>query len=122
MPATESGGESAPTDPTPPPLRILFLTAPHEDYLADGLLHGLRTLVGPTVVDFPKSEFLYDSYPADRRADLYGHGFTLYGLLPDVPIVRLVHRAGPDPFGHADGSARWSRPPGAIPVRGAVVA
>jgi hypothetical protein len=88
MAAAEPAGEQAPRPPAASPPRILFLTAPHEDYLADGLLHGLRTLVGPTVVDFPKSEFLYDSYPTDRRADLYGHGFTLYGLLPDVPIDR----------------------------------
>jgi hypothetical protein len=68
--------------------RILFLTAPHEDYLADSLLHGLRTLLGPNVVDFPKADFLYDSYPVEQRGDLYGHGFSLYGLLPDVPVDR----------------------------------
>ena len=68
--------------------RILFLTTTHEDYLADSLLHGLRTLLGPDVVDFPKAEFLYDSYPVARRGDLYGHGFSLYGLLDDVPVDR----------------------------------
>ncbi len=68
--------------------RVLFLTAPHEDYLADGLLHGLRTVLGAEVVDYPKAEFLYDSYPLERRSDLYGHGFSLYGLLPDIPVDR----------------------------------
>jgi hypothetical protein len=68
--------------------RILFLTAAHEDYLADGLLHGLRALLGHDVVDFPKAEFLYESYPPDRRGELYGHGFSLYGLLPDIPVDR----------------------------------
>ncbi len=68
--------------------RILFVTTTHEDYLADSLLHGLRTLLGPDVVDFPKVEFLYDSYPVARRGDLYGHGFSLYGLLDDVPVDR----------------------------------
>lgn len=68
--------------------KVLFLTPGHEDYLADGLLHGLRTLLGTDVVDFPKAEFLYDSYPADRRGALYGHGFSLYGLLPDLPTDR----------------------------------
>src|ERR1700677_58437 len=68
--------------------RVLFLTSPHEDYLADSLLHGLRTLLGADVVDFPKAEFLYDSYPVERRGELYGHGFSLYGLLPDVPVER----------------------------------
>jgi hypothetical protein len=69
-------------------MRILFLTTAGEDYLADGLLHGLRTLLGTTVVDFPKAEFLYDSYPLERRGELYGHGFSLYGLLPDLPVDR----------------------------------
>ena len=68
--------------------RILFLTTDHEDYLADGLLHGLRTLLGANVVDLPKAEFLYDSYPVARRGALYGHGFSLYNLLPDVAVDR----------------------------------
>jgi hypothetical protein len=68
--------------------RILFLTTAHEDYLADSLFHGLRTLLGADAVDFPKAEFLYDSYPVERRGELYGHGFGLYGLLPDVPVDR----------------------------------
>ena len=68
--------------------RILLLTTDHEDYLADSLLHGLRTLLGADVVDFPKVEFLYDSYPVERRQALYGHGFSLYGLLPDVSVDR----------------------------------
>jgi hypothetical protein len=68
--------------------RILFLTSPHEDYLADSLLHGLRTLLGAEVVDFPKPEYLYDSYPRERRGELYGHGFSLYSLLADVPVDR----------------------------------
>src|ERR1041385_4456992 len=68
--------------------RILFLTPGHEDYLADSLLHGLRALLGADVVDFPKAEFLYESYPAERRGDLYGRGFSLYGLLPEAPTDR----------------------------------
>lgn len=68
--------------------RILFLTADHEDYLADALLHGLRTLLGADVVDHPKAEFLYDTYPRERRGALYGRGFTLYGLLPDIDVDR----------------------------------
>jgi hypothetical protein len=75
--------------------RILFINPNHEDYLADGLFHGLRTLLGPDVVDYPKREFAYDSYPAERRAQLYGRGFSMYALLPDIPVdrVRVLHRA-----------------------------
>jgi hypothetical protein len=66
--------------------RVLFLTANHEDYLSDGLLHGLRGLLGADVVDFPRNEPLYADYPDPGR--LYGHGFSLYGLLDDVPMDR----------------------------------
>jgi hypothetical protein len=69
--------------------RVLFLTASHEDYLADGLLHGLRCLLGHDLVDFPKADFLYETYPPNRRGKLYGHGFSLYGLLPDIEVDRL---------------------------------
>ena len=68
--------------------RVLFLTAPHEDYLADGLLHGLRGLLGAHVVDYPKADFMYTSFPAERRGDLYGRGFTLYRTLPDIEVDR----------------------------------
>jgi hypothetical protein len=75
--------------------RILFLTTMHEDYLADSLLHGMRALLGPDVVDLPKAEFMYDSYPVQRRGDLYGRGFSLYGLLSDVRVdrARALERA-----------------------------
>ena len=68
--------------------RVLFLTCPHEDYLADSLLHGLRGLLGADVVDYPKAEFMYRSYPRERRSSLYGHGFTLYCLLEDIDVDR----------------------------------
>jgi hypothetical protein len=73
-------------DWTPP--RVLFLSPPCEDYMADSLLHGLRTLLGPGVVDHPKHEIVYSSYPPEKRARLYGRGFTLYGKLDDVPVER----------------------------------
>jgi hypothetical protein len=71
---------------TPP--RVLFLSPPGEDYLADSLFHGLRTLLGSEAVDHPKHEIVYSSYPREKRERLYGRGFTLYGLLEDVPVER----------------------------------
>ena len=69
---------------------MLFLSPNTEDYLADSLLHGLRTVLGERLVDYPKREVLYDSYPPEWRRRLYGNGFTLYaGLLPDIPIERV---------------------------------
>jgi hypothetical protein len=68
--------------------RILFLTPGHADYLTDSLFHGLRSLLGADVVDYPKIDFAYESYPAERRAALYGRGFSLYALLPDLLVDR----------------------------------
>jgi hypothetical protein len=67
---------------------MLFIGPNQEDYLADGLLHGLRTLLGADVVDVPKAEFMYSSYPDEKRPSLYGRGFTLYTLLDDLPVER----------------------------------
>lgn len=65
-----------------PNRRILFLTTPEEDYLADSLLHGLRVLIGPKVVDYPRCIFLDDDLAANVRAHMHGRGFTLYGTRP----------------------------------------
>lgn len=67
---------------------VLFLADPSEDYVADTLFHGLRSVLGPDVVDYPKRDFLYASYPKERQGDLYGRGFTIYGLLEDIPLQR----------------------------------
>ena len=70
--------------------RILFLTESREDYLADSLLHGLVSL-GHEVVDYPRKQILYSGYetcPVEPKLGVRGHGFTLYGLLPDRPVDR----------------------------------
>jgi Glycosyl transferases group 1 len=67
---------------------VLFLTTNVEDYLSDSLFHGLRTTLGDSVIDFPKKDASYRSYP--NVAGLYGHGFTLYGLLEDLPLDRML--------------------------------
>jgi hypothetical protein len=68
--------------------RVLLVTPGHEDYLADSLLHGLRSLLGTAVVDFPKAEPMYRSWPSARQGELYGRGFSLYRTLDDEPIDR----------------------------------
>ncbi len=75
--------------------RVLVVTPPFEDYLTDGVVHGLRTLLGTGAVDFPKAEPLYANAPPATRARVRGGGFTLYGLLDDPPIdrSRLLDRA-----------------------------
>ena len=67
-------------------LRILFLTNDREDYLADGLLHGLRQLPGLEVVDFPRKECMYEGGRQSIVAPQFGvrgGGFSLYGLLQE---------------------------------------
>jgi hypothetical protein len=68
--------------------RVLLVNPNHEDYLCDGLLHGLRSLLGADVVEFPKAEYMYDTASAGTLARVRGGAFTLYGLLPDLDIDR----------------------------------
>ncbi|MBB3836421.1 hypothetical protein FHS57_000403 [Runella defluvii] len=70
-------------------MRILFITSTEQDYLADSLLHGFRSIYGYNCIDYPKCDFLYKNYQSfDNK--IYGEGFTLYnGLLNDAPIDRL---------------------------------
>lgn len=63
-------------------MNILFLSpAAGPDYQCDMVLHGLRSLYGSTVIDYPRMPYMYQSYPALDL--LYGKGFSLYGLLPE---------------------------------------
>ncbi|MBI2565401.1 MAG: glycosyltransferase family 1 protein [Candidatus Schekmanbacteria bacterium] len=41
-------------------MKILFITHPYPNYVPDLLLHGLRKLLGPDVVDFPRKDCVYD--------------------------------------------------------------
>jgi hypothetical protein len=45
-------------------------------------------VLGEQVLDFPKKEICYRTYPRPR--ELYGHGFTLYALLDDLPLERRL--------------------------------
>jgi hypothetical protein len=67
---------------------VLFINPNFEDYASDGVFHGLRTMLGADAVDFPKAEYLYDTWTDGVRARVRGGGFTLYGLLPDLPVDR----------------------------------
>ena len=54
-------------------MKIAFFTHPYPNYVPDLLLHGLRKLMGPGVVDFPRKDCLYDGVlglgvcPPDQR-------------------------------------------------------
>ena len=68
--------------------RVLYITSSTSDYLADSLLHGLRTLYGDNIVDYPKSDFMYNTFKTENLNNLHGKGFTCYGLLDDIEIDR----------------------------------
>jgi hypothetical protein len=81
--------------------RVLFLGSGHDDFLADGLFHGLRCVLGADAVDFPRIDHLYADHPDERRPVLHGMGFTLAGLLGDdrdVERTRALYRAADGAF------------------------
>ncbi|MCP4748726.1 MAG: glycosyltransferase family 1 protein [Desulfobacteraceae bacterium] len=54
-------------------MKILFITHEYSNYVPDLLLHGLRKLMGPDVVDYPRKNCLYEGIlggiicPDDQR-------------------------------------------------------
>ncbi|MCS6943194.1 MAG: hypothetical protein NZ901_07670 [Geminocystis sp.] len=70
-------------------MKILFISpGNYPDYQCDSLFHGLRCLLGDSVVDVNKIPYIYKTFPQDERIKLYGKGFSLYGLLDDVEVDR----------------------------------
>lgn len=62
-----------------------MLTEDREDYLADGLLHGLRQILGIELVDHPRKHCSYIGGIASGDCPglaVRGGGFNLYGTLP----------------------------------------
>ncbi|MEB3244211.1 MAG: glycosyltransferase family 1 protein [Cyanobacteriota bacterium] len=68
--------------------RLLFLTEDREDYLADGLLHGLIHSPDLLVVDHPRKRALYRDGLQPGAIGVRGGGFTLYGQLEDRDVDR----------------------------------
>jgi hypothetical protein len=92
--------------------KVLYITAPANDFLADSLLHGLRCLLGANVVDFPRCRYLDASLDDRTRATMHGRGFTLYGRRPDaegdaVDRERVWERAASGEFDLVVISSVW---------------
>lgn len=76
-------------------MKILFrpiINPPHlstentwAEYVTDSLFHGLRSILGEDVVDYYRMDHMYRGATTHN---LYGRGFTLFGLLPDLQIDR----------------------------------
>lgn len=61
------------------------------DYLGDTIFHGLRSILGEDVVDAQRLWHLYKkdlNEEPEKFKELYGKGFTTFGLLPDLKIDR----------------------------------
>ena len=69
-------------------MRVLYVAAPCEDYLADSVFHGLRQLLDNDVVEHPRMDAMYGPLDDAARSRLYGRGFTLYGTLPEERVDR----------------------------------
>jgi len=75
-------------------MNILFFTHPYPNYVPDLLLHGLRKLFGPSVVDYPKKDCIYDGVL--EGAPQHGpHRFSLFapdaGQIDREDIRRKIH-------------------------------
>jgi hypothetical protein len=67
---------------------ILFLSGnANEDYLSALTLIGLKELRGEGVIDQPKIEYVYKSYPNDIKK-LYGKGISYSKIIDDIYIDR----------------------------------
>lgn len=62
-------------------MKILFFTTDSEDYLEDSVIHGLKSIFGDSVVDYPFKSILYNDCPEYLMNKVRGKGFTLYFLL-----------------------------------------
>ena len=69
--------------------RVLFIHNNHPDYLLAGLFHGLRSILGSDCVDIPRYDCMYAPLSPEMKKKCAGHGFTLYGLLEDIPELSV---------------------------------
>ena len=70
--------------------KILYLGSDHgkQEFCACLNFIGLKQLLGDRVIDVPKLDYAYKSYPADSIGRLYGRGFSYTRMLEDSPIDR----------------------------------
>lgn len=70
-------------------MKVLYIApGDHMDYQSDTLLIGLKELLGADVVDANKHHHLYDTFPAEELANMYGKGMTTTRVLPDLFVDR----------------------------------
>jgi len=63
---------------------ILCVVPEKADYLSATLFHGLRSLLGCRVVDWPRYDCAYSDYDLETRYKVYGRGFSVFFDLPEI--------------------------------------
>jgi len=73
-------------------MKILMTKSWNEpEYLDDGLLHGLRSIFGAEVVEYPRMWHMYaDSFGIGKQdlSTICARGFTYYGRMEDLTVDR----------------------------------
>lgn len=69
-------------------MSIVFLHPSIPDYAGDGLFHGLRTILGNKVTDYPRMDYMYEDYPVAKWKGVANEGKILYGLLQDSTLLQ----------------------------------
>lgn len=63
-------------------MKILYVTTSNPrsqgDFQENIILHGLRSIIGDNVIDFPRKKIMYGDFSKTTRDELHGRGFTLY--------------------------------------------
>lgn len=71
-------------------MKILYLTNTDKESQGDfqevSILHGLRSVLGPSVIDLPRKKIMYGDFSESPKEELHGIGFTLY----NYPIYDLT--------------------------------
>jgi hypothetical protein len=66
-------------------MKVLLLHSNQQSYIVESVFLGLRKLLGTSCVDVPRYDSMYAPITEGIKAKLRGNGFTLYGLLEDIP-------------------------------------
>jgi hypothetical protein len=63
-------------------MKILYITTPNPraqgDFQENVILHGLRSLIGSSLIDLPRKKVMYGDFSETSRDEMHGRGFTLY--------------------------------------------
>lgn len=63
-------------------MKILYITTSNPraqgDFQENVILHGLRSLLGTDLIDFPRKKVMYGDFSETTRDELHGRGFSLY--------------------------------------------